>query len=351
MNLLITVVMIVALLLANAFFVAAEFALISSRRDRIENLIAQHRRGAKRVLHAIENLSIMLAACQLGITICSLILGKVAEPAIAHFIEEPFHAAGLPDHLLHPISFVIALGVITFLHILFGEMVPKNIALAGPETLALWLTPTLMVFMHITRPLIAFLNWIARITLRYFGIEQKDELDAGVDPEQLASMISESRSEGFLDAQEHSRLSKALQVEDRSVTEILIPLDQVRTVAFGKRGPLLSEVEQAVADTGFSRFPVTAPDGAFLGYVHIKDLLDRFEADNPDAIIHRAEIRPLTIVHAGGTLDEALQLMHKKSAHMAQVRDRGELLGVITLEDLIEEYLGTFADWTHEQNS
>ncbi|GGG67822.1 hemolysin family protein [Corynebacterium pelargi] len=349
MSLFVTIAMILALLLANAYFVAAEFALISSRRDRIENLISQQRPGAKRVLYAIEHLSIMLAACQLGITICSLILGKVAEPAIAHFVEVPFHSLGLPENLLHPVSFVIALAMITFLHILFGEMVPKNIALAGPETLALWLTPTLLVFMHITRPFIAFFNWVARLTLKAFGIEQKDELDAGVDPEQLASMISESRSEGFLDAQEHSRLSKALQVEDRLVTEILIPLERVRTVSFGRRGPRLKDVEEAVAATGFSRFPVTAADGAFLGYVHIKDLLDRFEEEDHDAIIHRSEIRPLTIIHAGGTLDEALQLMHKKSAHMAQVRDRGELLGVITLEDLIEEYLGTFADWTHEQ--
>ncbi len=141
MGIITTVLMIIALLAANAFFVAAEFALISSRRDRIDNLILQGRPGSKRVLYAIEHLSIMLAACQFGITICSLILGKVAEPAIAHFIEGPFLHFGLPEQFLHPISFIIALALITFLHILFGEMVPKNIALAGPETLALWSFP------------------------------------------------------------------------------------------------------------------------------------------------------------------------------------------------------------------
>lgn len=349
MHLVTTLLLIVGLLLANAYFVAAEFALISSRRDRIEGLIAQGRRGAQRVLYAVEHLSILLAACQFGITICSLILGKVAEPAIAHFIEEPFSKIGLPEHLLHPVSFVIALALITFLHILFGEMVPKNIALAGPETLALWLTPLLLIFMHLTRPCIAVMNGVARITLRVFGVEQKDELDATVDQQQLASMISESRSEGYLDAEEHTRLANALRVEDRSSREVLIPLEKVRTLDFGKRGPLLSELEQAVADTGFSRFPVTGKDGAFVGYVHIKDVLDRFEEPDPDTRIHRGEIRPLTIVPAGGTLDEALQMMHKKSAHMAQVRDRGELLGVITLEDLIEEYVGTFSDWTHNR--
>ncbi|MCQ9342892.1 hemolysin family protein [Corynebacterium kozikiae] len=349
MSLLTTIFLIIGLLLANAYFVAAEFALISSRKDRLENMIAQGRRGARTVLYATEHLSIMLAVCQFGITVCSLLLGKVAEPAIAHFIEEPFQNWGVPDHLLHPISFVIALGLITFLHILFGEMVPKNIALAGPETLAMWLSPALLWIMRITRPLIIFMNWIARITLRAVGIEQKDELDSTVDQEQLATMISESRSEGLLDAEEHARLNKALRVEDRSIKEVLIPLSDVRTLAFGQRGPQLTELELAVAETGFSRFPVTGKDGSFIGYVHVKDILDRLGENNPDMIIHRSEIRPLTIVDGTGTMDEALQAMHKKSAHMAQVRDRGELLGVVTLEDLIEEYVGTFSDWTHEQ--
>ena len=352
MGIISTIAMIVALLGANAFFVAAEFALISSRKDRIESLIAQGRHGARRVQWATEHLSILLAACQLGITICSLILGKVAEPAVAHFIEDPFHALGIPSNLLHPISFVLALAIITFLHILFGEMVPKNIALAGPETLALWLTPPLLVFSTLTKPLIALMNGIARITLRLFGVEQKDELDATVDPQQLATMISESRSEGLLDAEEHARLNKALRVEDRSVKEVLIPVEKVRTLTFGTHGPLLKDLEEAVAATGFSRFPVVGRDQSFIGYVHVKDVLDRFQDPTTprtgNEVIHRAEIRPLTIVNASGTMDEALHAMHRKSAHMAQVRDRGELLGVVTMEDLIEEYLGTFADWTHE---
>lgn len=352
MNIFSTILLIIGLLLANAFFVAAEFALISSRRDRIDSLIASGKAGARRVLYATEHLSIMLAACQLGITICSLVLGKVAEPAIAHFIERPFHAAGLPDQFLHPVSFIIALGVITFLHILFGEMVPKNIALAGPETLAIWLTPPLLAFATVTRPAIAFMNWIARVTLRAFGVEQKDELDATVNPSQLQNMISESRSEGLLDAEEHARLHKALRV-DLGISDVMIPLAQVRTVDFGAIGPSVSALEALTAETGFSRFPVKGKDGSFIGYVHIKDILDRYHNDatpDADAIVHRAEIRPLLNLDAESSLDEALHTMHRKSAHMAQLRQRGELVGIVTLEDLIEEYLGTFADWTHAQH-
>lgn len=349
MSIFTTIGLVVLLLALNAYFVASEFALISSRRDRIESLMAQGRSGAKRVLYSTEHLSILLAACQLGITICSLILGKVAEPAIAHFIEGPFESWGIPNELLHPISFAIALGLITYLHILFGEMVPKNIALAAPETLAIWLTPTLLLFMRITHPFIAFMNWVARMTLRAFGIEQKDELDATVDPHQLATMISESRSEGLLDAEEHARLDKALRVEERSIREILIPIEKVRTLPFGQRGPLLADVEALVAETGFSRYPVTDGNHAFLGYVHVKDVLDRLEESDPDQIVHRSEIRPLIIVDINATMDDCLQRMHQKSAHMAQVRERGVLVGVISFEDLIEEYLGTFSDWTHEQ--
>lgn len=347
MNIFTTILMIVVLLAANAFFVAAEFALISSRKDRIESLIAQGKPAARKVLYATEHLSIMLAGAQFGITIASLILGKVAEPAVAHFIEGPFQALGIPDNLLHPISFVIALAFITFLHILFGEMVPKNIAIAGPETLAMWLTPAMIWWVKITRPLIEFMNWIARITLRAFGIEQKDELDSTVDEAQLAFMIKESREEGLLDAEETQRLSQALRSEKRSLKEVMIPLGKVRTLDFGRRGPTLGELEQAVVETGFSRFPVTGTDGSFLGYIHVKDVLDRLATAGPEEFIPRSDLRPLTIVDGTGTMDEALRKLHRRSAHMAQVRDRGELIGVLTLEDLIEEYVGTVNDWTH----
>ncbi len=353
MNIWVTILFIIVLLAFNAFFVAAEFALISSRRDRLESHIAQGKKSAERALYASEHLSIMLAGAQFGITLCSLLLGKIAEPAIAHFLEVPFEALGVPDNILHPFSFVIALGVITWLHILFGEMVPKNIAIAGPETLAMWLSPTLILWVKITSPLIRFMNWIARITLRAFGVEQKDELDSTVDQEQLASMISESRLEGLLDEEEHARLSKALRTEHRSIKELVIRDEDVRSLQFGRQGPTLEELETAVRETGFSRFPVTGVDGSYLGYIHIKDVLPRL-ADpemNPSEHIARSELRPLTNVDADGLMDDVLHTMHRRSAHMAQVRQRGELLGVITLEDLIEEYVGTVNDWTHEDAS
>ena len=164
MNALPAILFAAVLLAINAFFVSAEFALISSRRDRLDALIAQGKTRARTVLYATEHLSMMLAGAQLGITIASLLLGKVGEPAIALMIETPFHAAGMPDNLLHPVSFAIALALVTVLHIILGEMVPKNIALAGPESVAMLLVPMHMWFVRITRPLIVLMNWMARVT-------------------------------------------------------------------------------------------------------------------------------------------------------------------------------------------
>ncbi|WP_151528822.1 MULTISPECIES: hemolysin family protein [Corynebacterium] len=347
------IIFAIFLLALNGFFVAAEFSLISSRKDRIDALIAQGKTRAKKVEYATEHLSIMLAGAQLGITIASLLLGKVGEPAIAHLLERPFGALGVPESLLHAISFAIALAVITFLHILVGEMVPKNIALAGPETLAMILVPAHILFVKMMLPILNFMNWVARHTLRLFGIEQKDELDSAVDTEQLAIMVSESRSEGLLDAEEHARLAKALRTDKRSVREVLIRKEDVHAIPFGERGPTVQQLEEAVNETGYSRFPITGATGNYLGYVHIKDVLDRLASSRSSQqdVIPRSQIRQLINIDASGVLDQTLRRMRSSSAHMAQVRDRGQLIGVITLEDLIEEYVGNVRDWTHEDTA
>ncbi|NMF08047.1 HlyC/CorC family transporter [Corynebacterium xerosis] len=339
----------VLLLAFNAFFVGAEFALIAARRDRLEALIAQGKKRAKTVLGATEHLSMMLAAAQLGITICSLLLGKVSEPAIAHLLEEPFAAVGVPESLLHPISFAIALLFISILHILLGEMVPKNIALAGPETMAMWLTPAHLAFYKMTKPLLLFFNWVARHTLAWFGITQKDELDSTVNTDELASMIAESRQEGLLDDEEHSRLNRALSSENRSIREVLIVPSKIRTVP---ASPTVGDLEAAVTETGFSRFPVSGTDGGYRGYIHVKDVLDRVldPASGPETPIPDAEIRELISVDADGAIDRTMREMRRRSAHMAMAVGDGGPVGIVTLEDLIEEHIGVVRDWTHETN-
>lgn len=344
------VVFTVGLLGVNAYFVGVEFALISSRRDRLENMAAAGNRRAGQVIKATEDLTIMLAGAQFGITIASLLLGKVGEPAIAHLIEEPFHALGLPDDLLHPVGFAISLLLVTVLHIILGEMVPKNIALAGPESVATVLVGPHMLFCRIAHPIMVMLNWIARVTLHLVGVEQRDELDSTVSPSELAEMISESRSEGLIAPAEARRLSNALNSSKRTLHEVLIPRDRVRALRYGPRGLTVGQIEEAVSETGFSRFPVTDPAGSYMGYVHVKDVLDNVldPATGPDQLLDVKDLRPLITVEGGANFDVAMKELRQTSSHMAQVSENGVIVGIVTLEDVIEELVGTVRDWTHD---
>src|SRR5215218_870090 len=180
------VLLTVLLLAANAFFVGAEFALISARRDRLEALAEQGKRRAVTVIRAGQNLSVMLAGAQLGITICSILLGRVGEPAVAHILEKPFELVGVPDAVLHTVSFVVAITIVVVLHVLLGEMVPKNIAIAGPESAAMLLVPPYLLWVRAARPFIAFYDWCAKLTLRAFGVEAKNELENTVSMIELS---------------------------------------------------------------------------------------------------------------------------------------------------------------------
>ncbi|MFT4396992.1 hemolysin family protein [Gordonia lacunae] len=345
----------VVLLAGNAFFVGAEFSLISARRDRLEALAESGKSRARTVIHAGERLSLMLAGAQLGITICSILLGRVGEPAVAHLIEAPLHLAHVPDALLHPISFAIALSLVVVLHILLGEMVPKNIALAGPESSAMLLVPAHLMFIRLVRPLIAFYNWMANISLRLLRVEPKDELESTVSLGELAEMVGESKQEGLLDAEEHERLTRALQSIGRTVSEVMIPLEQMRSVGVqvsgtGGIGPTLGAVEKAVTETGFSRFPVRGPDGTFTGYLHLKDVLDEIldEHVGPDTIIGVDKIRPLPVIDSTTPLDEATGVLRRSSSHLgAVVDDSGRTIGIVPLADLVEEFVGNVRDETH----
>jgi len=256
----------------------------------------------------------------------------------------------LPDELLHPVAFTVALAMVVILHILLGEMVPKNIALAGPERSALLLVPVHLAWLRIARPLIAFYNLIANLSLRAMRIEPKDELAAAVSAGELAEMIGESRSEGLLDAEEHRRLTLALRTAARTVAEVTIPLERTRSVPLAGDGTTLGAVEQAVVETGFSRYPVRASDGSLVGYLHLKDVLDKVGDDRagPDTVIPRTDIRPLPSLPATTPLFEAVTRLRRASSHLGRVVDGiGNTVGIVALEDLAEEFVGTVRDGTH----
>ncbi|HYH74955.1 MAG TPA: hemolysin family protein [Candidatus Saccharimonadales bacterium] len=331
----------VILLLGNAFFVGAEFGLVSVRRSAMELRARSGSRAAKTTLQAMEQLSIMLAAAQLGITLCSLGLGAVGEPVIAHLLETPLHAAGVADYLLHPISFAIALAIMVYLHVVIGEMVPKNLALADPDKAALVLTPPLVFIVRVLRPAVHGLNYIANACIRLLGIEPKGEVASTFTSDEVAGFVEESQREGLISEDEGQLLTGALRFDERNVKKVLLPLHDIVTVTT-KATP--ADIEALVTRTGFSRFPVKTSRGKLAGYIHMKDLLAKDDSELHQPIPVK-EFRPLTAVKASHTLRDALTLMQRSGAHLAQVtNNRGKLLGVITLEDVLEELVGEIRD-------
>jgi CBS domain containing-hemolysin-like protein len=332
------------LIAANAFFVAAEFSLISARRDRLEALAEQGKFRAVTVIRAGEQLSSMLAGSQLGVTVASLLLGRVGESSAASVLHSVFGLTGMHPALVHTISFVLALALVVTLHVLLGEMVPKNIALAGPERTAMLLVPPYLAYVRVARPFIVFYNKCANAMLRALRVEPKEELDITVSPAELSAMISESVSEGLLDPEEHTRLTRALQIRNRVVGDVSVPLGDVRAVRVDApgSGPTIGAVEGALAQTGYSRFPVAAQDGRFIGYLHIKDMLPL--GDDPQTVIDLALVRPLPRVPSSLPLADALSRMRRSNSHLALVTDDGGVVAMVAMEDLVEDLVGSMRD-------
>ena len=331
----------VLLLLGNAFFVGAEFAVLSARRSQIEPLAATSAR-ARTTLAAMEQVSLMLATCQLGVTLCSLGLGAVAEPALAHLLEPVFEAVHVPHALVHPVAVVLALTVVVYLHVVVGEMIPKNLSIAGPDRAVLLLAPPLLAIGRVIGPLIRALNGLTNAILRAAGVEPKDEVASAFTVEEVQSIVAESQREGTLD-DSHGLVSGALEFSDRSVGEIAVPLADLRTVTVGATP---ADVEALVARTGFSRFPVLDAAGDLHGYLHLKDLLyaddERYTEPVPEK-----RIRQLGTLGAGEEVEDALAAMRRSGAHLARVVDaRGQVTGVVFLEDVIEELVGEVSDAT-----
>jgi CBS domain containing-hemolysin-like protein len=342
------ILLTVLLIAANAFFVAAEFALISARRDRLEALAEQGKRSAVTVIRAGENLSVMLAGAQLGITVGSIVLGRVGEPAVAHLLRPVFELFGVSEALVHTMSFIVAITIVVILHVLLGEMVPKNIALAGPEKAAMLLVPPYLLWVRATRPVIAVYDWCAKMIVRAFGVEPKTELENTVSMVELAEMIAESRSEGLLDPEEHMRLSRALQIRNRVAGDVGVPLTAIRTVpiAAAGTGPSVAAIEQALAATGYSRFPVVDEAGEFIGFVHIKDMLDLI--DLPGAVLGASVVRYLPRLPAAMPLPDALARLRQNNSHLALLTGAdGTVNGLLALEDLVEDVVGTVRDGLH----
>ncbi|MFD3722412.1 hemolysin family protein [Streptomyces sp. NPDC058674] len=324
-----------ATLLVNAFFVGAEFALISVRRSQIEPYAEQGDRRARAVLWGLEHLSALMAAAQLGITLCTLVLGIVAEPAIAHLLAPLLDLVGVPAGLTHAISFVVALALATYLHMLFGEMVPKNVALAEPVRTALLLGPPLVALTKGLRPVIFAINAFANAVLRLLRVEAKDEVAATFSDDELARMVKDSSAAGLLDGRASERLHDALELGRRPVNDVVLPADRVVTAL---EGITPAGLERLSAESGYSRFPVTDGRHRILGYLHVKDALDADAHEEPFPV---SALRAIAQVRAQTPLDDVITAMRRSRTHLAAVLGAdGTLTGLVTMEDALRELFG-----------
>ncbi|MEV6342129.1 hemolysin family protein [Actinoplanes sp. NPDC051851] len=326
----------VVLLLGNGLFVGGEFALIASRRTALEPLAATSQ-AARWALSAMSQIPLMIAGAQLGITICSLALGAIAEPALAQLLEDPFHSIGLPTNMIHPVAFVLALMVVVFLHTVVGEMVPKNITLAGPERSALILGPFMLAFCTLTKPLLIAMRWASRTVLKLWKIEATDAVKTVFTAEELAGMVTQARSEGLLGSEQYARIHAALDLSSRTAADTLLPWSRVTTVAADVSPATLEAVATRSAR---SRFPVVQRDTRrVLGFVHVKDVLG-YAGPQRRLPIPAEVIRPLAVVAPERSLADLLLTMRRDRLHIVLVSDGRRPLGVITLDDVLHAVVG-----------
>lgn len=339
------IVWLVVLLIVNAFFVGAEFAVISARRSQIEPRAEAGSKRAKTALYAMEHATLMLATSQLGITVCSLLILNVSEPAIHHLLEGPLAWTGLNAELVSIVAFALTLLLVTYLHVVFGEMVPKNAAFSMPDQAVLLLAPPLVWVARVFRLVIAGLNAIANGFLRLCGVEPKSETNSTFTLEEVASIVDYSRREGTLEDRSGA-LTAAFEFTEKRAGDVLVPAERLIVLA---PDATPADVEAAVAKHGFSRYPIASTHDGLAGYAHIKDLV-RIGEHWIDEPIPPKRVREMLTLRVDTELEDVLATMQDRGIHLARIVDEsGSEIGVVFLEDVIEELVGEIQDATRRQ--
>jgi CBS domain containing-hemolysin-like protein len=331
------------LLALNAFFVGAEFGVISARRSQIEPRAEAGGKAAKTTLWAMEHATLMLATSQLGITVCSLLILNVSEPAIHHLLEIPLALTPLSEEAISAVAFVIALILVSFLHVVLGEMVPKNISFSVPDRAALILAPPLVWVGRAFKPIIVLLNASANAVLRLFRVEPKNEAASAFTIDEVANIVDQSTREGVLD-DAGGALTAAFEFTNKRVSDVAI--DPGKLIGLPESATP-AQVEAAVARNGFSRYVLVNEEREPVGYLHLKDVIDLDDEDEFDEPVPAKRVRQLVSIYEGTELEDALATMRRSGAHLARSFDQdGRTTGVVFLEDIIEELVGEVQDAT-----
>jgi CBS domain containing-hemolysin-like protein len=332
------------LVLANGFFVAAEFALVGVRVSRIETLVASGSSSAKRLMGLLQNLNAYLSACQLGITLASLALGSIGEPAIARLLEGPL--AGLSDPWRHGIAFAISLSIITALHIVIGEQAPKLMGLAAAEKVALAIALPLQLFYRIFSLPIRALDWASVRTVKLLGIKATAEHASTYTEEELRRLVDISRESGHLRAEERRLIHRVFEFSDTLVREAMVPRTEMAAMPYTTD---LKEITKAFDQHRYSRLPVYKESlDDVIGFIHSKDVMPYLLF--PEKFKLEDVLQPPMYIVDTARLEHVLRQMQKAKMHFGFVIDEhGGLEGIITLEDLLEEIVGEISDEHDEE--
>ena len=335
---------VLLLVAANGFFVAAEFALVGVRPSRIETLAASGSRAAKRVMELLKNLNAYLSACQLGITLASLALGWIGEPAIARLLDAPL--SGLPEWWRHVVSFAIAFSIMTSLHIVIGEQAPKLMGLAAAEKMALAVALPLQVFYRVFSLPIRALDWASVRTVKLLGVKATAEHASTYTEEELRKLVDKSRESGLLRAEERRLIHRVFEFSDTLVREAMVPRTEMAAIPDTYS---LEQITKAFEQNRYSRLPVY--HGSFddvCGFIHSKDVMPYLL--HPDRFRLKDVLQPPMFVVDTARLEHVLRQMQKAKSHFGFVVDEhGGLEGIITLEDLLEEIVGDISDEHDEE--
>lgn len=323
----------VVLIALNALYVAYEFAILTAKRSTFESSRKAGTRTSKLALDAMSDLSTQLAGAQLGITMATLVLGYVGEPAFATVIERVIGSTWSPE-VTRLVGLLAATSIVVFLHLVLGEMVPKNIAIAAPDATLRLLVWPYRLFLLLFRPFIVLLNGMANAGCRLIGVEPRGELVPVHSASELAAIVNRSHDEGAIKTDEAQMLSGALDFAQRPVGEVATPLDEVTTLRFGAT---VAQAERTVATSGQQRLPISSSDqqGPFIGYVHARDLLG-VESDRRLSPLPTDLVRSMAIVRSDRSLVEVLRTLRRVKRQMALVVDEeGTSIGIISVEEVI----------------
>jgi CBS domain containing-hemolysin-like protein len=332
-----------ALIVLNGLFVAAEFALVSVRKTRVEEMVGQGVKGARAVEAALSKLDRSIAATQLGITLTSIGMGFVGEPALAGLFEHWTHnlPPGWQGVVTHSAATAVAFLLITYLHVVFGELVPKAVALQSTDRAALWLTGPLMAFTRLTRPLIVLINGTGNLVLRLFGLKPATAEEMVHSVEELRLLIEDTEEAGILDPDQAEFVQNVFELSDKRVADCMVPRDRMMALELNTPPDKVLEAARSGAHT---RMPVYEgdPDNV-VGIVNTKDLFYLFSLRG--VVILQDALYPALFLPPDQTIANALRLFRKARRPMALVRDdSGKILGLITLEDVLEEIVGDIED-------